>query len=32
VARAVVTCATGGLPYTVGQAIRVDGGLVEPRF
>lgn len=32
VARVVVTCATGGLPYTVGQAIRVDGGLVEPRF
>lgn len=32
VARVVVTCATGGLPYTVGQAIRVDGGLVESRF
>ncbi len=32
VARVVVTCALGGLPYTVGQAIRVDGGLVEPRF
>ncbi len=32
VARVVVTCASGGLPYTVGQAIRVDGGLVEPRF
>jgi NAD(P)-dependent dehydrogenase (short-subunit alcohol dehydrogenase family) len=32
VARAVVTCATGALPYTVGQAIRVDGGLIESRF
>jgi len=32
VARAVVACATGALPYTVGQAIQVDGGLTMLRF
>lgn len=32
VAKAVVACASGALPYTVGQAIQVDGGLLLPRF
>ena len=32
VARVVVTMASGLLPYTVGQAIMVDGGLTIPRF
>ncbi len=32
VARSVATLAEGRLPYTVGQAIVVDGGLTIPRF
>lgn len=32
VARVVITMATGGLPYTVGQAVPVDGGLLIPKF
>ena len=32
VARIVVTMASGLLPYTVGQAIMVDGGLTIARF
>lgn len=32
VARVVTTMATGGLPYTVGQAVPVDGGLLIPKF
>ncbi|WP_414439346.1 3-ketoacyl-ACP reductase [Burkholderia sp. 22PA0106] len=32
VARVVATCATGGLPYSAGQAIRVDGGLLVQKF
>jgi NAD(P)-dependent dehydrogenase (short-subunit alcohol dehydrogenase family) len=32
VAETVVTLAEGRLPYTVGQAILVDGGLTLPRF
>lgn len=32
VARVVATLADEGLPYTVGQAIRVEGGLLTPRF
>jgi NAD(P)-dependent dehydrogenase (short-subunit alcohol dehydrogenase family) len=32
VARVVATLARDGLPYTVGQPIRVDGGLLIPKF
>lgn len=32
VARVVVTMARGEMPYTVGQCVRVDGGLLIPRF
>lgn len=32
VARVVTTMASGALPYTVGQAIPVDGGLLMPKF
>ncbi|MDR5795198.1 3-ketoacyl-ACP reductase [Caballeronia sp. LZ008] len=32
VAVAVRTLATGGLPYSVGQAIRVDGGLLVTKY
>jgi len=32
VGRTVVTMATGGLPYAVGQAVCVDGGLYIGRF
>lgn len=32
VAIAVRTAATGGLPYSVGQAIRVDGGLLVNKY
>lgn len=32
VARLIATLAGGGLPYTTGQAISVDGGLLVPRF
>jgi NAD(P)-dependent dehydrogenase (short-subunit alcohol dehydrogenase family) len=32
VAEVVTTMATGRLPYTVGQAVRVDGGLLIPKF
>ncbi len=32
VAQSVVTLATGALPYTTGQVIAVDGGLLVPRF
>jgi len=32
VARVVATLACDGLPYTVGQPIRVDGGLLTPKF
>lgn len=32
VARTVRTLATGGLPYSVGQAIRVDGGLLVTKY
>jgi NAD(P)-dependent dehydrogenase (short-subunit alcohol dehydrogenase family) len=32
VARAALTVAKGQLPYTVGQAIRIDGGLLLPKF
>ena len=32
VAKAVVACAAGELPYTAGQPIAVDGGLTLSRF
>jgi NAD(P)-dependent dehydrogenase (short-subunit alcohol dehydrogenase family) len=32
VARAALTAAQGLLPYTVGQVLRVDGGLVLPKY
>lgn len=32
VARVVVSMATGALPYTVGHAVPVDGGLLIPKF
>ncbi len=32
VARLIATLATGGLPYTTGHAISVDGGMLVPRF
>ena len=32
VARTVATLATGGLAYSAGQAVRVDGGLLTPKF
>jgi NAD(P)-dependent dehydrogenase (short-subunit alcohol dehydrogenase family) len=32
VAHVVATLVRGGLPYTVGQPIRVDGGLLIPKF
>lgn len=32
VATTVRTLATGGLPYSVGQAIRVDGGLLVNKY
>ncbi|WP_246793038.1 3-ketoacyl-ACP reductase [Burkholderia perseverans] len=32
VARVIRSCATGGLPYSAGQAIRVDGGLLVQKF
>lgn len=32
VARVVVAMARGEMPYTVGQCVRVDGGLLIPRF
>ena len=32
VAEVIATMARGGLPYTVGQAVRVDGGLLIPKY
>lgn len=32
VAGTVATLATGGLPYSAGQAVKVDGGLLTPKF
>jgi len=32
VARVITSLATGALPYTTGQAISVDGGMLVPRF
>ena len=32
VAQTVATLATGGLAYSAGQAVRVDGGLLTPKF
>lgn len=32
IGRAVATLATGGLPFTVGQVVYVDGGLSQPGF
>ena len=32
IARVVLTMAQGGLPYTVGQTVRVDGGLAITKF
>jgi NAD(P)-dependent dehydrogenase (short-subunit alcohol dehydrogenase family) len=32
VGRAVAACASGDLPYTVGQPILIDGGLTLPNF
>jgi len=32
VAATVATLATGGLAYSAGQAVRVDGGLLTPKF
>ena len=32
VARTVATLVTGGLAYSAGQAVRVDGGLLTPKF
>lgn len=32
VARLIATLATGGLPYTTGHSISVDGGMLVPRF
>jgi NAD(P)-dependent dehydrogenase (short-subunit alcohol dehydrogenase family) len=32
IARMVVTLATGGLPYTAGQVISADAGMLVPRF
>jgi hypothetical protein len=32
VATTVRTLATGGLPYSVGQAIRIDGGLLVTKY
>ncbi len=32
VATTVATLATGGLAYSAGQAVRVDGGLLTPKF
>ncbi|WP_341772115.1 3-ketoacyl-ACP reductase [Burkholderia gladioli] len=32
VATTIRTLATGGLPYSVGQAIRIDGGLLVPKY
>lgn len=32
IGRLVVTLATGGLPYTAGQAISADAGMLVPRF
>jgi NAD(P)-dependent dehydrogenase (short-subunit alcohol dehydrogenase family) len=32
VARIAVTLATGGLPYTTGQAIAADAGLLTVRY
>ena len=32
VAATVATLATGGLPYSAGQAVKVDGGLLTPKF
>lgn len=32
VARVAITMANGDLPYTVGQEVRVDGGLLTPKF
>jgi hypothetical protein len=32
VARVVATLARDGLPYTVGQPTRVDGGVLIPKF
>lgn len=32
VARVAVSMASGALPYTVGQEVRVDGGLLTPKF
>ncbi|NBA94805.1 3-ketoacyl-ACP reductase [Pseudomonas sp. R5(2019)] len=32
VAQVITTMASGGLPYTVGQAVPVDGGLLIPKF
>lgn len=32
VAKVALACASGALPYTTGQAIQVDGGLLMPRF
>ncbi len=30
--KVITTLATGGIPYTTGQAISVDGGMLVPRF
>lgn len=30
--KVIATLATGGIPYTTGQAISVDGGMLVPRF
>jgi NAD(P)-dependent dehydrogenase (short-subunit alcohol dehydrogenase family) len=32
VAATVATLATGGLAYSAGQAVKVDGGLLTPKF
>ncbi len=32
VGKAVATVATGGLPFSAGQVIYVDGGLILPRL
>lgn len=32
VGEVVATCASGKLPYTVGQAIRIDGGLLIQKY
>ncbi len=32
VGRVIATLAGGGLPYTTGQVVAVDGGMLVPRF